>query len=148
LSDLEKVTKQAYAMVTYFGMSDKIGNMSFYDSSGNSEYGFTKPYSERTAEIIDLEAKKIVEETYERAKEILKDNMEGLTKLANKLLEVEVIFSDDLVKIFGKRKADIIKEEREALEKLNEPVADPKPEEPNGAPEPKEEKTTEPEISL
>ena len=83
---------------------------------GNSEFGFTKPYSEKTAELIDLEAKKIIMEAYERAKDVLKANMKGLTKLANKLLEEEVIFSDDLVKIFGKRKADIIKEEREKKE--------------------------------
>ncbi len=116
LSDLEKVTKQAYAMVSYFGMSDKLGNISFYDSTGNSEFGFTKPYSEKTAELIDLEAKEIIHEAYERAKDILKTHMEGLTKLANKLLEEEVIFGDDLMKIFGKRKADIIREEREAKE--------------------------------
>ncbi|MBO7523350.1 MAG: ATP-dependent zinc metalloprotease FtsH, partial [Bacteroidales bacterium] len=114
LSDLEKVTKQAYAMVTYYGMSDKVGNLSFYDSTGQSEYGFTKPYSEKTSELIDAEAKQIVVECYERAKNVLKNNMEGLTQLANKLLEEEVIFSDDLVKIFGKRIADI---KREAQEK-------------------------------
>ncbi|MBP5708488.1 MAG: peptidase M41, partial [Bacteroidales bacterium] len=114
LSDLEKVTKQAYAMVTYFGMSDKVGNLSFYDSTGQSEFGFTKPYSEKTSELIDAEAKQIVEECYERAKDVLKNNMEGLNQLANKLLEEEVIFSDDLVKIFGKRIADI---KREAQEK-------------------------------
>jgi len=116
LNDLEKVTKQAYAMVAYFGMNDKLGNISFYDSSGGNEYGFTKPYSERTAELIDQESKKIIHEAYERAKDILRGNMEGLTQLANKLLEEEVIFSEDLVKIFGKRKADILKEEREAKE--------------------------------
>ena len=116
LSDLEKVTKQAYAMVTYFGMSDKVGNLSFYDSTGQSEFGFTKPYSEKTSELIDAEAKQIVEECYERAKDVLKNNMEGLTQLANKLLEEEVIFSDDLVKIFGKRIADIIREAQEKEE--------------------------------
>ncbi len=116
LSDLEKVTKQAYAMVSYFGMSDKLGNISFYDSTGNSEFGFTKPYSEKTAELIDLEAREIIHEAYERAKDILKTHMEGLTKLANKLLEEEVIFGDDLMKIFGKRKADILRGEREAKE--------------------------------
>jgi cell division protease FtsH len=106
LSDLEKVTKQAYAMVAYFGMSDEVGNMSFYDSSGQSEFGFTKPYSEKTAELIDHEAKKIVEESYRKAKEVISANIAGLTQLAEQLLEKEVIFSEDLERIFGKRKGD------------------------------------------
>jgi len=106
LSDLEKVTKQAYAMVAYFGMSDAVGNMSFYDSSGQSEYGFTKPYSEKTAELIDSEAKKIVEESYRKAKEVISANIDGLRQLAEQLLEKEVIFSEDLERIFGKRKGD------------------------------------------
>jgi ATP-dependent metalloprotease FtsH len=113
LSDLEKITKQAYAMVSFFGMSDKVGNISFYDSSGQSDYGFTKPYSEKTAELIDQEVKQIIEESYVRAQEVLKDNVKGLTELAELLLEKEVIFSEDLERIFGKRKADILKEERE-----------------------------------
>ena len=103
LNDLEKVTKQAYAMVSYFGMSNKVGNMSFYDSSGQNEYGFTKPYSEKTAELIDAEAKRIVDESYERARKVLNENREGLEKLAALLLEREVIFSEDLEKVFGKR---------------------------------------------
>lgn len=102
LNDLERVTKRAYAMVAYFGMSEKLPNLSYYDSSGN-EYGFTKPYSESTAETIDLEAKEIVAEQYERAKQILRDNAEGHNQLAELLLEREVIFADDLEKIFGKR---------------------------------------------
>ncbi|MCA1740956.1 MAG: ATP-dependent zinc metalloprotease FtsH [Bacteroidales bacterium] len=106
LSDLEKVTKQAYAMVAWFGMSDAVGNMSYYDSSGQSEYGFTKPYSEKTAELIDLEAKKIVEQSYLKAKEVISANIDGLKKLAEQLLEKEVIFSEDLERIFGKRKGD------------------------------------------
>ena len=106
LNDLEKVTKQAYAMVAYFGMSDKVGNISFYDSSGQSDYGFTKPYSEETAELIDSEAKKIVEESYRKAKEVISANIVGLTQLAEQLLEKEVIFSEDLERIFGKRKGD------------------------------------------
>ncbi len=106
LNDLEKVTKQAIAMVSYFGMSDKVGNLSYYDSTGNAGYEFTKPYSENTAELIDNEIKIIVQEQYERAKHILRDNIEGLTKLAELLLEKEVIFSDDLEKIFGKRKGE------------------------------------------
>jgi len=110
LSDLEKVTKQAYAMVAYFGMSEKVGNISYYDSSGQSEYGFSKPYSEKTAELIDLEAKKIIEESYNKAKEVISANIEGLTKLAEQLLEKEVIFSEDLESIFGKRRGDKGKE--------------------------------------
>jgi AFG3 family protein len=114
LSDLEKITKQAYAMVAYFGMSEKVGNISFYDSSGQSDYGFTKPYSEKTAELIDQEVNLIIAESYLRAKEVLKNNMKGLTELAELLLEKEVIFSEDLVRIFGKRKADVLKAEKEA----------------------------------
>ncbi len=123
LSDLEKITKQAYAMVSFFGMSDKIGNISFYDSSGQTDFGFTKPYSERTAELIDHEVKQIVEESYARAKAVLKQNLKGLTELAELLLEKEVIFSEDLERIFGKRKADILKEIKEAGEK-KAPVAE------------------------
>jgi len=114
LSDLEKVTKQAYAMVTFFGMSNKVGNISFYDSSGQSDYAFAKPYSEKTAELIDKEVKEIIDESYDRATEVLKAHRKQLTELAEILLEKEVIFSEDLEKIFGKRKADLIKEEQEA----------------------------------
>ena len=112
LNDLEKVTKQAVAMVSYFGMSEKVGNLSYYDSTGQADYNFTKPYSEETAELIDKEVKRIVEEQYARAVEVLKKNKEGLAKLAERLLEEEVIFSEDLEKIFGKRKGE---EEREKL---------------------------------
>ncbi len=104
LNDLEKVTKQAYAMVTYFGMSDKVGNISFYDSSGRNDYSFVKPYSEKVAELIDAEVKQIIDEQYKRAKKILKENTKGLKALAEKLLEKEVIFAEDLETIFGKRK--------------------------------------------
>jgi cell division protease FtsH len=103
INDLERVTKRAYAMVAYFGMSDKIANLSYYDSSGSNDYGFTKPYSERTAELIDDEAKSIVKAQYERAKKILSENAEGHNKLAELLIEKEVIFTEDLEKIFGKR---------------------------------------------
>ena len=113
VNDLEKVTKQAYAMVSYFGMSDKIGNISFYDSSGQSDYGFTKPYSEKTAELIDREVKQIIDESFDRATNVLKSNIEGLTKLAELLLEKEVIFSEDLEKIFGRSKAEMAREQRE-----------------------------------
>eukprot|EP01156_Anaeramoeba_ignava_P014144 Anaeramoba_ignava/a608344_15.p1 GENE.a608344_15~~a608344_15.p1 ORF type:complete len:678 (-),score=83.40 a608344_15:68-2101(-) len=104
LNDLERVTKKAYAMVTYFGMSAEIGNLSFYDSSGQSEYSFTKPYSEETARLIDKESKKIIERAYQTALRVLRDNREGHKKLAELLLEKEVIFSEDLEEIFGKRK--------------------------------------------
>jgi len=114
LSDLEKITKQAYAMVSYFGMSEKVGNISFYDSSGQTDFGFTKPYSEKTAELIDQEVKEIIDESYQRARVVLKKNLKGLTELAEILLDKEVIFSEDLEKIFGKRKAEKIKEELES----------------------------------
>ncbi len=104
LNDLEKVTKQAYAMVTYYGMSDKMGNISYFDSSGQNEYGFTKPYSEERAKIIDQEVSKIINEQYQRAKDILIENREKHAALATLLLEREVIFSEDLEKIFGERK--------------------------------------------
>ena len=103
LSDLEKVTKQARAMVTIYGLNDQLGNITYYDSSGQSEYGFTKPYSEETAQKIDEEISKIIEEQYKRAIEILDNNKDKLTQLADRLLEKEVIFKDDLEKIFGKR---------------------------------------------
>ena len=104
LNDLERVTKQAYAMVSYFGMSKVIGNRSYYDSSGQAEYAFVKPFSEKTSETIDKEVSTIIEDTYNRAKDVLIENREGLTQLATLLLEKEVIFSEDLERIFGKRK--------------------------------------------
>ena len=103
LSDLEKVTKQARAMVTVYGLSDKIGNLTYYDSSGQSEYGFSKPYSEQTAEIIDKEISRIIEEQYQRAIKLLEEHKDKLTQLAEVLLDKEVIFKDNLEKIFGKR---------------------------------------------
>jgi len=111
LSDLEKITKQARAMVTVYGLSDKVGNLTYYDSSGQNEYGFTKPYSEQTAELIDKEISDIIEKQYQRAIKILKENKDKLTELAEVLLEKEVIFKDNLEKIFGKRP-----HEREILE--------------------------------
>ncbi|SFR31781.1 cell division protease FtsH [Robiginitalea myxolifaciens] len=103
LSDLEKVTKQARAMVTIYGLNDTIGNLTYYDSSGQDAYGFNKPYSEDTAQIIDREISKIIEEQYARAISVLKEHKEKLTELAERLLEKEVIFKEDLEKIFGKR---------------------------------------------
>lgn len=147
LSDLEKVTKQAHAMITIYGLNDKIGNISYYDSTGANEYGFTKPFSERTAQIIDEEVSKLIETAYDRAKDILNKNKHLLTQLAEKLLDKEVIFKEDLEIIFGKRpfdkeeipliKADSnispsaeIKTETKVEEKKEEPkVEEKKPEE-------------------
>lgn len=103
LSDLEKVTKQARAMVTIYGLNEEIGNLTYYDSSGQNEYGFTKPYSEETAQKIDQEISKIIEEQYARAISVLQANKDKLIQLAELLLEKEVIFKEDLEEIFGKR---------------------------------------------
>ena len=104
LNDLEKVTKQAMAMVAYYGLSEKIGNVSYYDSTGQSEYSFQKPYSDKTAELIDNEVHQLAERAYKRALDILSDNTDKLKQLAAKLLTDEVIFTDDVEAIFGPRK--------------------------------------------
>lgn len=106
LNDLEKVTKQAYAMVTYFGLNEKIGNISFYDSSGQQEYMLGKPYSEATAQTIDEEVSIMIRKAFERAKTILTDNRHKLEQLAELLLKNEVIFREDVESIFGKRPFD------------------------------------------
>ncbi len=103
LSDLEKVTKQAKAMVTIYGLNEAVGNLTYYDSSGQSEYNFTKPYSERTSELIDKEISNLIEAQYKRAIALLTENKDKLTQLADILLDKEVIFKDDLEKIFGAR---------------------------------------------
>ena len=103
LNDLERLTKMAYGMVTYYGMSEKVGNLSFYDSTGSRGYDLTKPYSEKTAELIDKEVKELVESIHDKTLEILTQNKEGFMQLAALLLEKEVIFADDLEKIFGPR---------------------------------------------
>ena len=103
LNDLEKLTRQANAMVTYFGMSDKIGNVSYYDSTGRSEMGLTKPYSEKTAEEIDKEVKKLIDQAYATAEKVLTEHREGFEQLAQLLLEREVIFSEDVERILGPR---------------------------------------------
>lgn len=132
-NDLERVTKQAYAMVVYFGMSDRLPNLNYYDSSGQ-DWGFTKPYSEETARLIDLEVQKIINEQYERAKRILQEQAEGHNRLAQVLLDREVIYTEDVEHIFGKRawvsrseeilelqeKANGKKEEKEKENKDNE----------------------------
>jgi len=106
LNDLEKVTKQAYAMVAFYGLNEKIGNISFYDSSGQQEYMLGKPFSEKTAQVIDEEISKMVEAAYTRAKQLLIDNRDKLNQLADILLQKEVIFREDLEHIFGKRPFD------------------------------------------
>ena len=95
------MTKMAYSMVAFYGMSPKVGNLSYYDSTGASGYDLTKPYSEKTAELIDSEARKLVDEVTERTKKILTENWDGLDKLAKLLIEKEVIMSDDIEAIFG-----------------------------------------------
>ncbi|MGJ8666756.1 MAG: ATP-dependent zinc metalloprotease FtsH [Patiriisocius sp.] len=103
LSDLEKVTKQARAMVTIYGLNEKVGNLTYYDSSGQNEYNFSKPYSEKTAELIDKEISNLIETQYQRAIELLEEHKDKLTELAKVLLDKEVIFKDNLQTIFGKR---------------------------------------------
>ncbi|MGB1405102.1 MAG: AAA family ATPase, partial [Flavobacteriaceae bacterium] len=103
LSDLEKVTRQARAMVSVYGLNDKLGNITYYDSSGQAEYNFTKPYSEETAQKIDREISEIIEKQYDRAIQLLASSKDKLIQLADRLLEKEVIFKDDLEKILGKR---------------------------------------------
>ncbi len=113
LSDLEKVTKQARAMVTVYGLNDVLGNVTYYDSQGQNEYAMDKPYSEQTAETIDQEISKIIEKQYERAIEMLENNREKLDQLANLLLEKEVIFKENVEEIFGKRPWDKEEEKKE-----------------------------------
>ena len=103
LNDLERLTKMAYGMVTYYGMSEKVGNLSFYDSTGSRGYDLTKPYSEKTAELIDQEVKSLVAMIHDKTKELLENNFEGFSQLAALLLDKEVIFADDLERIFGPR---------------------------------------------
>lgn len=146
LSDLEKVTKQAYAMVSIYGLNDRIGNISFYDSQGREM--FTKPYSEDTARIIDEEVSKIIENQYQRALRLLSENQDKLTSLANKLLEKEVIFKEDLIEIFGDRpwhteEATIVKsDEDDMVSDSNEVKAQDEPET-----EPEVTPATEPEVN-
>ena len=125
LSDLEKVTKQAFAMVTYYGLDEVVGNLSYYDSTGQQDYALTKPYSEKTAEVIDQEVSKLVEKAYQEALDILSSHRDGLAQLANKLIEKEVIFSEDLEHIFGKRPWDKEPEQNEQKEETtNEPITE------------------------
>ena len=129
LSDFERMTKMAYAMVTYFGMSEKVGNISFYDAQGG--YEFTKPYSEKTAELIDSEVKAIVDEVTARTRKILQDNWAGLTQLAEQLIEKEVIMADDIEKIFGPKAG---KHGEDRLRKEEAPAPADAPEAPADSP--------------
>ena len=135
MNDLERVTKQAFAMITYMGMSDKLPNLCYYNP--NQEYSFNKPYSEKTAELIDEEVQRMINEQYERAKSILREHQEGHNQLAQQLIEKEVIFAEDVEHIFGKRPwasrseeimsaNEISKEYKEAAEKEKEPTTEKK----------------------
>jgi cell division protease FtsH len=119
LSDLEKVTRQAKAMVSIYGLNETIGNITYYDSSGQTDYNFSKPYSELTAQVIDKEISKIIEKQYKRAIEILKESKDKLKQLAERLLEKEVIFKDDLENILGKRPFKTNNEKIEEAKALN-----------------------------
>lgn len=107
LSDIERATKMAQSMVIYYGMSPEVGNVSFYDSTGETDYGFTKPFSEKTAEVIDKEVRRMVEEAYQRAKEIIMAHKSQMDELSGQLFEKEVLFREDLERIYGPREADI-----------------------------------------
>ena len=114
INDLERVTKQAYAMVAYYGMSENVGNLSFYDSTGQSDMALTKPYSEQTAQQIDAESKLLIEKAYAMAEKVLREHESGLRELAELLLQREVVFTEDVERIFGKRQKDIERERRES----------------------------------
>ena len=124
LSDLERITKMAYSIVSVYGMNKNIGNISFYDSK-QSDYNFTKPYSDSTAEKIDSEVKRIVDSAYERTKKLLLDKRDQLEKIANKLLEKEILFQNDLETLIGKRPFEnkqIVQEENK--DEVNKPNDD------------------------
>lgn len=123
LNDLERLTRMAYGMVQFYGMSEKVGQLSFFDSSGSRGYDLTKPYSEKTAELMDQEVREIVAMVHDRTMKLLKDNMEGFTKIAELLLEKEVIFAEDIEKIFGPKvrpASEIAAEKAEVSEKIEE----------------------------
>ena len=120
MNDLERVTKQAYGMISYLGMSDKLPNLSYYDSTGQ-DYTFQKPYSDDTAKLIDAEVKSMVEEQYERAKKMLQEHTEGHNRLAQILLEKEIIYAETLEEVFGKR--SWVSRSQEILENKNSSVS-------------------------
>ena len=114
LDDLEKVTKQAYTMVAYYGLNEKLGNISYYDSTGQYEQSLQKPYSEATAQIIDQEVHNLIEFAYDKTKKVLQDHREELEKLAKLLLKKEVVFKKDLVEVFGKRPYEVESDSEES----------------------------------
>ena len=120
LNDIERATKMAQALVTYYGMSPEIGNISFYDSTGQSDWGLTKPFSEKTAEAIDREVKRMVEEAYAKAKELLLSHREQLDQLATQLYDKEVLFREDLERIYGPRPWESPAETAETAEDADE----------------------------
>lgn len=130
LNDLERATKMAYAMVAYYGMSEKVGTISYYDSTGQSDMALTKPYSELTAQQIDAEAKQVIEKAYKMAEKVLREHADGLKELAELLLSREVVFTEDVERIFGRRKKDIERERREAEAKARAEGGKPAGEEP------------------
>lgn len=130
LSDLQEATRRAYALVTYFGMSDKIRNISYYDPTGQGEYGFTKPYSETTAKLIDEEVQRIMDEQYARAKAILKEHAEGHNRVAQILIDKEVLFAEDMENVFGPRPWKSRAEELLGEDAVKELPADENQEEP------------------
>jgi cell division protease FtsH len=124
LSDLEKITKMAYSMVTIYGMNDKVGNVSFYDSKGQNEYSFTKPYSEKTAQTIDEEVKKLIDHAYLTTKELLIEKRDKLDVLAKELLKREIIYQHDLEEMIGKRPFEKETSYQEFLNKKEESPAE------------------------
>ena len=139
LNDLERVTKQAYAMIVYYGMGEGVGTISYYDSTGQSDMAFTKPYSERTAQQIDDEVRALIDKCYAMAEQVLAEHREGMVQLAELLLEREVVFTEDVERIFGRRKKDIEREKEQAASQSTaeqstvtaEPTAEPTTEQPN-----------------
>jgi cell division protease FtsH len=122
LNDLERASKMAYSIVVYYGLNDKIGNVSYYDSSGQSEYSFSKPYSEETSKVIDQEIHLLIEKVYQRAKDIIAENRDKIEKIANALLTNEVIFREDVELILGRRpfEPEEIKDEEKSIPQVVE----------------------------
>ena len=135
LNDLERVTKQAYAMIVYYGMGEGVGTISYYDSTGQSDMAFTKPYSERTAQQIDDEVRALIDKCYAMAEQVLAEHREGMVQLAELLLEREVVFTEDVERIFGRRKKDIEREKEQAASQStaeqSNVTAEPTTEQPN-----------------